>query len=224
MAMRPICIIGVRSISGMGLLAAVGWLAGCGPTEQERFGDLIKQNKELEIEKIGLEELLQSRDAEIVRLRGQLRNLRDRGLVQPEPLFAIDHIEILDITGGVDTDDQLGDDAVAVYFRPIDRDGHVLKRAGQIKIKLSDNSTPVEPKLLGHRIDNSPERIRKSWYGKFWTNHYKIVVPFYPGTKLRPGQEVDVHVSFLEFATGAEHTARKVVKIAVPNPEVTNTP
>ncbi|MEE9293369.1 MAG: hypothetical protein V3W34_00175 [Phycisphaerae bacterium] len=222
--MRHICIIGVRSISGMGLLAAAGWLAGCGPTEQERFGDLIKQNKELKMEKTGLEELLQSRDARIVRLQGQMQNLRDQGLAQPEPLFAIDHIEILDITGGVDTDDQLGDDAVAVYFRPIDRDGDVVKRAGQIKIKLLDNSTAVAPKLLGHRVDNSPEQLRASWYGKFWTNHYKIEVPFYSGTKLRPGQEVDVHVSFLEFATGAEYTARKVVKIALPNPDVTNMP
>ena len=215
---------GVRYVCAGGLYAVLIWVSGCAQSDQARFGEITRQNQELRIEKIGLEELLQDRDLTIAHLQSQLKNLRDQGLLQPEPLFSIERIEILGITGGVNTDGKGGDDAVAVYFRPVDRDGDVLKRAGKIVIQLLDLSSKLEPRLVGHRVDNSPERIRKSWYGKFWTNHYKIVVPFHPDESLLPGQEIDVHVSFLELATGKEFTARKVIKMAVPNPEATSSP
>lgn len=215
---------GVRYVCAGGLFALLSWVSGCAQVDQSRFGEITKQNQDLRIEKIGLEERLQDRDLKIARLQSQLKNLRDQGLLQPEPLFSVERIVILGITGGVDTDGTGGDDAVAVYFRPVDRDGDVLKRAGQIVVRLLDLSSALEPRLVGHRVDNSSERIRESWYGKFWTNHYKIVVPFHPDEKLRPGQEIDVHVSFLELATGREFTARKVIKVSVPNPEATVSP
>lgn len=203
------------------LLAAV---SGCEQGDQSRFSRIAVHNQELEIEKIGLEERVQELELELAILTNQLGNLREQGLVQPEALFSTERIEILDISGGVDTDGEAGDDAVAVYFRPVDRDGDVLKRGGQIIIRLLDLSSGLEPRLVGHRIDNSRERIRESWYGKFWTNHFKFVVPFHPDVDLFPGQEIDVHVSFLEFATGKEFTARKVVKMTVPVPEATGSP
>ncbi len=201
------------ALTGCAALAVIAGLSGCGPTEQERFRDLVRQSNQLKVDKILLQEQLAGRDTTITELENQLQNLRDRGLAPPAPVFDVDHLQILDITSGTDLDGLPGDDAVTVYFRPIDHDGDVLKRAGEIKITLLDNLAGGQPTVLGFRVDNHPLQIRKAWYGKFWTNHYKISVPFFPDAHLKPGQEVDIHISFEDFATGRTFTARKAVKI-----------
>ncbi len=199
-------------------------LPGCGPTDGERFQDLTKQINRLKVEKIELEEQITGRDGEIAALESQLQNLRTDGLAPPEPMFQINEIEILDITSGTNTDGAPGDDAVSVYFRPIDRDGDALKRGGAIRIKLLDNDNADRPTLLGLRVDSDPEQIRKAWHGQFWTDYYKIDVPFTPNAKLRPGQEVDVHLTFLDRATGRKHTALKAVTINRRRPARDGTP
>jgi len=96
---------------------------------------------------------------------------------------------------------------VAVYFRLLDREGDVVKRGGEIRIKLLlDNRAVGAPKLLNQTVINDPEQLREAWYGKLWTNHYKVVVPFAPDVSIRPGQEVGIHVTFVDFATGVEYT------------------
>ena len=107
---------------------------------------------------------------------------------------------------------------MSVYFRPLDQDGDALKRGGGIRVKLLDNAGLGQPKLLGVRVDNDPKQIRKLWYGRFWTDYYKIVVPFAPDAELRPGQEIDIHVTFRDWLTGQEHTARTAVTISRTKP------
>ncbi len=198
---------------------AMAALSACTQTEQDRFPDLLQERNELEVEIGQLEDRLAGRDAKIASLEAQLQNLRDRGVLPPAPVFGIDHLEILDVTSGTNTDGVPGDDAVTVYLRPVDKDGDVLKRAGKISIKLLDNTPIAAPVVLGTWVDDDHERIRKLWYGKFWTNHYKIDVPFFLHVELRPGQEVDVHVTFIDFATGRPFTGRKMVKINVVDPD-----
>ncbi len=208
-----------RAVSHRRFLVALALMPGCGPTEGERFRDLQREINALKVEKIQLEERLEKRDARITKLDAQIQNLRNNGGIPHEPVFGIDRIKILGITGGADTDQRLGDDAVVVYFRPIDIDGDTIKRAGEIEITLLDILADPKPEVLGHRVDNNPQRVRKLWYGKFWTNHYKVVVPFAPGAAIAPGQEVDVHVRFMETATGREFTDRKVIEISRVLPE-----
>ncbi len=126
---------------------------------------------------------------------------------------------LLHTTGGADLDGVPGDDAVTVYFRPMDRDGHVLKRGGEIKVKLLDNSTPGDPRVLGLAVVNAVNELRRSWYGRFWTNHFKVVVPFAPDVSLRPNQEVDIHLSFEDFGTGESFTARTAIKVNILKPD-----
>lgn len=193
--------------------AGLAAMSGCGPTAGEQFRDLKKQIIALQVDKIQLQERLEERDARISSMDARFRNLQAAGTIPPEPVFRVDRIKVLDITGGVDLDGTPGDDAVAVYFRPIDKDGDALKRAGEIEVRLLDNLANPQPRVLGQRVDNDPDRIRKMWYGKFWTHHYKVVVPFTSADQLTPGQEVDVIVRFMEFATGREFKDRKVIKI-----------
>lgn len=153
-----------------------------------------------------------------------MANLRARGQAPPAPLFDIDRIEILGITSGTDLDGDLVDDAATVYFRPLDRVGDVVKRGGEITIKLFDHAFPGGSRQVGYLHVSDSDQIRRCWYGKFWTNHYKVVVPFAPGADLRAGQEVDIYVRFLDLSTGRPFTARKVIKVDVVNPDETVEP
>ncbi len=193
-------------------------VVGC-QTDGEKFRDLTKQINTLTIEKIDLENRLVRRDADIAALEGRMQNLRGQGLAPPAPAFVVDHIEILKITTGADLDDTPGDDHVTVYFRPLDQDGDPFKTGGAVKIKLLDNRKFGTPTLLGPvAVFNQPERLRKMWYGKFITSFFKADVPFFPNADLGPDQEVDIHLTFEEFATGRTFTARHAVRINHPRP------
>lgn len=203
----------------LGCLLLASLAGGCGPGKEEIIRQLTKQNNALTVKHIELERRLGLRDRENAALQLQLENLSMRGAVDLPVLFPLDRIKLLSITSGTDTDGVLGDDAVAVYFRPLDRDGHVLKRGGEITIKLLDNSTQGQPMLLGLTVVNDHDELSHAWYGRFWTNHYKVVVPFAPDVVLRPNQEVDVHVSFMDFGTGRILTDRTVVNVNIVNPD-----
>lgn len=198
----------------IGALAA----SGCGPGEAEKFRALNQELNAVKVANMDLETRLAKRDATIEGLETQLTNLRASGNAPLEPLFAIDRLEILDITSGKDSDGRPGDDAAVVYFRPVDRDGDVLKRGGRITIKLFDHVAAEGSRQIGAVRLGDPELIRQAWYGKFWTDHYKAIVPFAPGAELRPGQELDVLVEFTDAMTGRTFRARKVIVLSIVSP------
>jgi hypothetical protein len=198
---------------------------GCDPYGQKIFEDLQRRNNELEAENLRAKERLAKRDAKVASLESQIGHLSAAGDGRTgRPVFEIDRVKILGLTSGVDTDNDDRDDGVAVYFHPMDADGDVLKRAGEIRITLLDNAPKAGPRVLGRLIYNRPDKLRDAWYGKFWTNYYKIFVPFEPNARLTPGQQIDVHLSFVDFLTGATLTARNVVKIDIVLPDDTVIP
>ncbi len=199
------------------VLAVVMQVVGCGPTPREI--ELEKQVNAKTVEIIELNDRLMSRDARIHVLTGQLQNVVGRGEAGGKPVFEITEVQLLDITSGVDIDGEPGDDGVVIYVRPVDQDGDTLKRAGEIRIKLLDNSGIGQPKLISQVVVNDPEQVRRAWYGKFWTDYFKLTVPFAPGARLVPGHEIDVHVTFVEFATGRTFSARRAIKIARISPD-----
>ena len=125
----------------------------------------------------------------------------------------------LDITSGTNLDQKPGDDAVSVYVRPVDRDDHVLKRGGRIKVELLDLTEPGQPRSLVVTTIDDPEKLRGIWYGKFWTDYFKVIAEFPAEAELSPGQEIDVKVWFTDFSTGREFTARKTIKINLVSPD-----
>ncbi len=201
----------------LAVAALPGGLVGCGPTPREIELERLVTAKTVEI--IELNDRLATRDAKIHALTGRVDKLTGLGDRGGRPFFEITELHLLDITSGVDLDDNPGDDGVAIYIRPVDRDGDTLKRAGEMRVKLLDNSAIGQPKVISQVVVNDPEKIRKSWYGKFWTDYFKIIVPFAPGAKLVPGHEIDVHVTFIELATGKTFTARKAIKIRRIDPD-----
>ncbi|NOS99029.1 MAG: hypothetical protein HOP29_00185 [Phycisphaerales bacterium] len=200
------------------IVAVAGWFGivaggGCGPTEQEKFRVLSQEINRLKVETIELEEQLAGRDARIESLTGQIRNLQTEGRLPPSPLFEIEKVVILDISDGVNLDDRPGDDGVAVYFRPVDADGDVLKVGGPITIKLLDHAEPGQTRTVGFALLTDADFIRKAWYGRFWTNHYKVEVPFTAGFEPKPGQEIDIWMEFVDLATGRPFTATKTIAV-----------
>jgi len=194
-------------------LATAALVGACGPTEQEKFRALYQQVNAFKVKTIELQDQVQARDDTIESYKQQLKGLRDRGLAPPEPIFDVDRIAILGLTSGTDLDGEPGDDAVTVYFQPLDQVGDVVKRGGKITVKLFDHSPPTKSLEIGFVHLVSADQIRAAWYGKFWTNHYKIVVPIAESAKLHAGAEVDIYVAFVDAATGRRLTARKAVKV-----------
>lgn len=203
--------------SGLCWIAALA-AAGCGPGEAEKFRALHQELNAVKVANIDLDNRLARRDATIEGLEAQLANLRASGKAPLEPLFAIDRIEVLDITSGTDRDGRAGDDAAVVYFRPVDRDRDVLKRGGLIAIKLFDHVAAAGSRQIGQARLSDQELIRQAWYGKFWTDHYKVIVPFAPDAELKPGQELDVLVEFTDAMTGRTFRARKVIVLSIVSP------
>ncbi len=193
----------------------------CAPTEAEQFRALSQEVNRMKVENIDLERRLGSRDATIAVLQQQLANLRAGAGAPQAPLFDIEKLDILDLTSGADIDGLPGDDAIAVYFRPVDSDGDALKRGGHITVKLFDHtdSGPAGSRQIGYLNVVKPDAIAGAWYGKFWTNHYKLIVPIAPEANLSAGQEVDVLVQFVDQITGIVYTARKVVRINLVRPD-----
>jgi hypothetical protein len=216
-------VLGVATNSGWGLSFAACWCivvvgSGCGTGEAQKFRALYQELNAVKLANIELENRLAERDAIIESLETQLANLRASGNIPLQPWFEVDHIEILDLTSGLDTDGALGDDAAAVYFRPVDRDGHVLKRGGEITVRLFDHVSTNVSRQVGEAVLRDREAVRQAWYGRFWTNHYKVIVPFAPGSNLKPGQELDVLVEFVDAMTGRPFRARKVIRLDIAKP------
>lgn len=192
-------------------------LPGC-PPPADRVSDLLIQMKDSERRNRELERHMGAREARIAKLEKQVDNLLARDGARPLT-FDIEHVRILDITSGTNLDGQPGDDAVAVYVRPVDRDGDALKRGGRIKVELYDLSQPGQPRSLGVTTIDDPVKLRGIWYGKLWTDYFKVIAKLPTGAGLLPGQEIDVKVWFTDFGTGREFNARKTIKINLVSPD-----
>lgn len=192
-------------------------LPGC-PPPADRVSDLLTQIKETQQRNRELERQLGSGAARITNLEKQVDNLLAQEGTRPLT-FDIEHLQILSMSSGTNLDDKPGDDAVTVYLRPVDADGDTLKRGGRIKVELYDLTEPGRPRSLGVTTIDDPAKIREMWYGKLWTDYYKVIAEIPADANLAPGQEIDVKVWFTDFSTGREFNARKTIKINLVSPD-----
>lgn len=125
-------------------------------------------------------------------------------------LVRTDAIELARLTGGYDRDGDGCDDGIVVYLQPIDTDGHVVKAAGEIEVKLVDLARPT-PRLLGQTTIPA-ENAHTLWYGTLWTHHFTIHCPF---TEKPTDPGVTVRVRFVELLTGKEFTTQKVCEVTL---------
>jgi len=198
--------------AGAWALALAVALAGCngfgreGPDLAARLQQARQDNDRLREEGRRLRRELADRDKQIA----DLRRLGEKRL---DLLFHVEGIR-LRRTSGVDLDETPGDDAVRVYLRPVDAEGHPIKAAGDVTVQLFDLAAAEDRNLLG-RYEFPVKEISDHWYSGFMTYHYRFDCrwdrpPAHP--------KVTVRVVFLDYLTGREHAAQTVVHVRLPAP------
>ncbi len=208
-ATRRVALLGAAL---WGLLALGACLSGCQDnTErllavQAKLRELGRENASL---KAKLHELRLSA-AEQEQLIQRLRGLGEKRLAL---LFTVTRIELGRYTAGADLDGKPGHDGVRVYLRPLDRDGHAIKAAGSVTVRLFDLDRQGD-NLLG-TCEFPVEKIAAHWHGGFGTYHYRFDCPW----KRPPtGREVTVRAVFTDYLTGRSFTAQKLLKVRPPAP------
>ena len=184
--------------------------AGCnglggpkGPHGQLR--QFRQDNEKLRGQVARLEQDLRARDDHI-------RDLQALGDKRLEKLFHVADIK-LGRTGGLDLDKAAGDDAVRVYIKPIDRDGHAIKAAGAATVQLFDLAAAPQKNLLVE-YKFSVDEMAKHWSASFMTYHYRLDCPWKSGPPSNP--DLTVRVTFHDYLTGKTFTAQKLITVALP--------
>ncbi len=161
------------------LVAAVG---GCQPTvAKDKFDrlnqqwlDTLRTNRDLVRRDQELEETIGHQNQQIA----TLQNLGDQRL---KKLFYVTSLELGRRSGGVDTDHRDGDDAVAVYLQPVDRDGHVIKAAGEATVQLYDLANKPQENLIGE-YHWSVDELGPMWAGGFFgSSQFSLTCPWRSG-------------------------------------------
>ena len=191
-------------------------LSGC--TSGAERGRILKDNDALRREKERLERTVAQRDATIASLQQQTMTLKSFGSDRKADLFAPVKLEIASLSGGAEYNDRPGDDGITVYLRPRDADGDVVKVPGRMKVQLVDNTDIGSPRVLGVYAFEDLNEVRKTWHGKFGTQHFTLKCPFPPGVQLPKTRRVLVSAEFLDLLSGATLTASKEVAFSVPEP------
>jgi hypothetical protein len=130
-----------------------------------------------------------------------------------EKLYYPVEIRLVRRTGGVNTDGKPGDDAVNVYIQPIDRNGDIVKAAGEIDVQLYDLAEPDDRQLVGE-MHVPLDEAGKAWYGQLMTQHFTVVCPWKNGPPKHG--TITVRASFTDYLTGAALHAQTTCEVALP--------
>ncbi|MBN1942030.1 MAG: hypothetical protein JW849_01935 [Phycisphaerae bacterium] len=205
----------------LGVILALGALAGCENLSYQREVDAEKQRDAALAHADELAKQVVELSAEVETRKKQIETLQNLGEKRMENVFTVASIEIGRHSGGIDVDKEPGQDAVRVFLRPLDKDGHVLKAAGDVKIQLFDLAQP-EDKTLFAEYTYSVKDIGKYWAGGLLANQYSFQCPF-PDDSPPEHPEINLRVTFTDYLTGRSFTSQKLLKISLP-PKETPTP
>lgn len=200
------------AVSAAGLLCLACLATGCDMGDSTAEFDRVVAERDAALEKAReLGEQNTELTAELSDCRQRVETLQGLGDKRLEKLFHVERIEIGQYTGGFDTDGEPGDDAVKVFLTPLDRDGSVIKAAGDVIIRLHDLAEG-EGTLIGQRTWTVDE-LSAQWASGFLTYHFSFVCPF----TARPShKEITVHATFVDYLTGRTFTAQKACEVALP--------
>jgi hypothetical protein len=139
---------------------------------------------------------------------GHVKGVADNVLIIPEK------ITLASMCGGYDDDGKGGDDGIVLYIQPIDRDQHVVKAAGTLKIKLIDPQNPAgQTEFAEYNFDL--EHTRALWYGRMMTNHFSVKCPW-PAGHLPAHNEIVAYVTFTDLLSGKTLTATGTYTVTLP--------
>jgi len=196
------------------LPAACVMLTACTPQRPVRLdANMLLENEQLRTSNEELHKQLLQRDEQIL----ALQNLGDKRLGR---LYTVRRITLGSGTGGANTDDKPGDDAVKVNVAPIDQHGSVLKAAGSVKVQVFDLAAPEGKNLLAER-DYDPNAAAKNWSSGLFSSYYGFTLPLPAAPPAH--SELTVRAEFTEYLTGKTFTTQQVIKVALP-PKPTTQP
>jgi hypothetical protein len=164
---------------------------------------------------------LQATESELKQARRETESLRTQyaqagppGLLpeQSDLLVRVSSLRINPmLTAGLDRDDDVGDDHLAVHFAPVDADGELVRLPGEITISVLDPKLPASESEIA-RWTFSAADSREHWIRGFLGTGYQFTLPW-----PEPPQNADlvVHVT-LHTPDGREFTATHVLKITPP--------
>jgi hypothetical protein len=198
----------MRMLAAMLLIAA---LAACGCANNELM-DLRRKASRLESTIAEKDKQLENQKDAIDELHKQLAVARGISGEDVKLLFYPEKIEIESLSGGFDNDGKPGDDGVAVYLRPIDRKGDVIKACGDVKIELYDLAEPPG-QFIGEYVVPAAQLI-DLWYGKLLTNHYTIKCPWPSGPPKH--EEITIKVAFVDLLAKRVVTNQATCKVKLP--------
>ncbi|MFO0839511.1 MAG: hypothetical protein U1D55_13425 [Phycisphaerae bacterium] len=164
-----------------------------------------------------LERRVEQKDAELAtqkvaieKLEEQLRTVRAVNSQDLRKLTFADRIAIVSPTGAEDYDGKPGTDGITVYIQPIDAEGDVVKTVGDVRVELYDLAAPPESNRIG-QCDFSSDELKKLWFGKLMTNHFKLRCPWRDERPAHP--EITVRVIFTDFLTQRVLTAQTLCTV-----------
>ncbi len=193
-------------------LAALLLALGCAPQVNM---DVARENERLKNELAAARSELSSHQAAIDELNRQLQVVRGLSDADLQRIFYPEKLVIDPLSGGEDTDGRPGDDAVAVYLRPVDRTGDTVKVAGDIRIELYDLAAPAGQNRVGE-VQFSPDEAITMWHGKLLTNHFTLRCPWSSGPPSNP--EITIRATFKDYLTQRVMTAQAVVTVRLATP------
>ncbi len=219
----PIVPMNMLVRTGMSLLLATT-LAGCAAGDVDALESQLRTQEETIAQ---LQRELSSANAEARAAVAETDSLRNQLAQQNQPpstlpeqaqaLFRVERVEFHKyMTGGLDTDGQPGDDAVAVLLVPQDQDGELLKVPGGVHIDLFDMTQPADQQRIGS-YDFSPQEVREAWYSGFFGSGFMLELPL-----IIPPQspKVTLHAELLTSDGREFHTTGQ---FRVTPPEIANT-
>lgn len=195
------------------VLCATVVFGGNGCSFPAKRAELQQEISRLEEKNRRLARVVAERDETVSAMKRQVADLQTLGSDRPVALFAPARIEIVSRSGGTDFDGMPGDDGVTVYVRPVDGEGDAVKSPGRIRLQVLDTSVVGEPRVLAVCRVESEEELRKTWHGRFGTNHFTVRCPFETGVTAPAAGKVTAVVDFLDYLSGATLTATRELAV-----------
>ena len=204
--MTPAARLATAAMAACIVSSACAMLTACTAQPPPR----LDANMLLEIERLRtsneqLQKQLLQRDEQIV----ALQKLGDKRLGL---LYTVQRIALASGTGGANTDDKPGDEAVKVNVAPIDQYGSVLKAAGSVKVQVFDLAATQAGNLLAE-CDYDPNAAAKNWASGLFSSYYAFTLPL-PAPPAH--RELTVRAEFTEYLTGKTFITQQVIRVALP--------
>ena len=198
------------------LILALGALAGCEDLQREQQINTEKQRDAALAHADELGRQVVELSAKVESQKKQIETLQALGEKRMENVVTVAAIEIARHSGGINTDKKPGHDTVVVFLKLLDKNGDVIKAAGDVTIQLFDLAQPKDQTLFAE-YTYPVKDIGKNWAGGMLSSQYTFRCPF-PDGKLPAHPAVNLRVTFTDYLTGQTLTAQKLLTLKLAPP------